>query len=255
MAFWVALADELGADRVVGLAEEPAVRARARHLAHALAAEGPGQHQVARHLGRLPPALSLDCVDVIDHRADERPVRRVARVQLHRRRRSGGSPVVAKATPWIGYGCETERITVTLSITRARRGSSSQTSSPGTLDGIDASSPRISTGRVGLGVERLELAGRAVQEQQDARLRLAEPLAARARFPLGLARGRHAGEPQPEQPQRPDVEQVAAVRPSHSRFGPPRTRIMWPPRSLRTPGCGTPLSRPISRAFHTLAGI
>ena len=62
-----------------------------------------------------------------------------------------GMPVVAKATPWIGYGCVTERSTVTLSITLARWGSPSQTSMPGTFERIDPSSPRISAGASGLG--------------------------------------------------------------------------------------------------------
>src|SRR4051794_6920967 len=62
-----------------------------------------------------------------------------------------GMPVVAKATPWIGYGCVTDRTTLTLSITRASRGNSSQTSSPGTTEGIDPSSPRTSTGAPGFG--------------------------------------------------------------------------------------------------------
>ena len=48
-----ALADELGADRVIGLAEEPAVRAGTGHLADALAAERPGQEQVAGNLGAV----------------------------------------------------------------------------------------------------------------------------------------------------------------------------------------------------------
>ncbi len=86
-----------------------------------------------------------------------------------------GIPVVAYATPWIGYGCETERISETLSITSANRGSRSQTFNPGTLDGMQPSSPRISSGSVGLGVERFDLARRPVHEQEDARLGLAEP--------------------------------------------------------------------------------
>ena len=54
----VALADELGADGVVGLAQETAVGTRAGDLADALAAEGPGEDQVARHRRAEPAGLA-----------------------------------------------------------------------------------------------------------------------------------------------------------------------------------------------------
>ena len=80
---------------------------------------------------------------------------------------------------------------------------------------------------VGLGVERLELAGRAVQEEQDARLRLAETRqavaeASRRRRPAPTRP--HSGRPSPSSPSEPTWSRSRRVRPSQSRFGPPRTR-------------------------------
>ena len=123
-------------------------------------------------------------------------------------------------------------------------GSSSQTSSPGTLDGIDASSPRISHRGVGLGVERLELAGRAVEEQEDARLRLAEP-------PGGdrPARGRvriAAGARRPGRPQDP-ARAGPATRREAGRAGSARRRAVSdrPARGSSPPrSCAESLQRP-----------
>src|SRR5262249_7584761 len=72
------LAHKSGANRVVGLAEEPSVRTRARYLADPLAAERPGEHQVSRHFRpriRTPVAAPFH---IVDGRADERPVRLVS---------------------------------------------------------------------------------------------------------------------------------------------------------------------------------
>ena len=208
------LADELGGDRVVGLAEETAVGAGAGDFAHALAAERPGEHQVARHrrrlrgLPRLAPSL-----DVVDHRADERPVVGVARVNLHREvdsriaGRRERDPVDrvgmrdrADQRDLVHHLGQPGQALADIQTRHARRDAAQLAPD---FDGC-----------VGLGIERLELAGRAVHEKQDARLRLAEPRKTGARNG-GLALGRclHSRQSGAQEAERADLKQLAPRQP------------------------------------------
>ncbi len=169
-------------------------------------------------------AAGFRSLDEIDHGPDVRPVPLTSRVQLHGRIDPRDPGRRRRATPWSGYGWETDRITVTLSMTFAIRGRSSQTSRPGTFDGIDFSSPRISSGASGLGSKVSELAGRPVEEQEDTGLGLAELIGSRKRGgrtpgvrPLGPA------SPNPIRPSELTWSRSRRVIPLQKRFGPPRT--------------------------------
>jgi hypothetical protein len=61
-----------------------------------------------------------------------------------------GSPEVAYAIPWTGYGWAIDRTTVVRSSTDAVDGSSSPMRTPGRTVGIDPRSPRTPTGASGL---------------------------------------------------------------------------------------------------------
>ena len=74
------LAAELGPDGIEGGAEEAPVGAGSMRLIGAARAQRPGQGKVVRHAGL--PAARAAILQVIDDRAEERPVGRIARRQL-----------------------------------------------------------------------------------------------------------------------------------------------------------------------------
>ena len=102
----------------------------------------------------------------------------------------------------------TDRISVTLSITCASRGSRSQTFSPGTLEGMQPNSPRTSTGASGLGSNVSIWLGDPYMNSNMHDLawpKLLDPgadVSALALTAIGVPE-----QPEPEHPQRADVEQ------------------------------------------------
>jgi hypothetical protein len=199
-----ALRPELGPHGVVGRPQEPAERARARRPA--LRPELERQPVVPRHRRRLRALLRPE---VIDHRPDERPVPRVAHVPLERQ--VGG-----------GHPAEGERGAVDRGVVRQRPQDGNAVellrqlrehladAHPG-QHGLNRPEFAADLGRgVWLGVERVDLARRPPQVQQDAPLGRAEPVR-RGRVRARRLRGpRPPFERQPGGRERPDVEQISA---------------------------------------------
>ena len=206
------LADELGANGVIELAEEAAVRARAGNLADALAGERPGQRQVARDLALLGVAglRRVQPIHIFDDRADVRPVIRVPGIQLHREQDLGdarGGKRDAVDGVLVGHRPEDRHL-----VHHAREQRQALRDPQARHIRVDRAADFApdALGRVGLGVEGFELTRRAIEVQEDAGLRLAEPAGGLRRRLRRRNRLRDQGiRPEAHQSERTDLEQVA----------------------------------------------
>ncbi len=221
-----ALAVEVGPDRVVGLTEEGGVRPGA-DVEVGLGVQQPRQADVARD-GRLHALGAVCCrrapfLQIIDDRADERPVLRIARAGLQVRRvgRHAGDGV-GHAVHRIGVRHRADHGHPVHHPGHARQLVADGQARHARGDGLHLS---LDFGRgLGLGVEGLVLRRRAVGEEQDAGFGLAErAVAFRCRRPakrlrvagprftsLCIAEPQEVAQRKPERSQAADVQEVAA---------------------------------------------
>ena len=148
-----ALTDEIGPDRIVFAPQERGVRPGPRNFAHAVTTEAERQGNVVRHARprRIGPRPSAGA---IRHKSTTEPkngqCRTIAWAELHR------GVDCRHARQRVGHAVQRVRVRHRAQHRGAihhlaKFGNSSQTSQPGRLEGIDPSSPRISTGAFGLG--------------------------------------------------------------------------------------------------------